>query len=298
MLETVSRKITPRTVQVALGVLWVIDGLLQLQHRMFTAAFASQVIAPAADGQPRFVSGVMHFWMHIFLRQPFVCNALVALTQLGIGVLLIRKSTVKYGLVGSVIWGLFVWYVGEGLGGLTTAQTTLLMGAPGAALLYAVIAFGVRPGESQQSREANRPATWLNYAWVALWLGGALLQLMNGQNSSADLSSMIRGMADGAPGWLAALDVHVANWLHNQGNWVIALLVVLQALIGLLALAPRRVRAAGIAAGIVLSLIFWVIGQSLGGYYTGLATDPNTAPLIILLGLAVLNAKEIKLEIT
>jgi len=26
----------------------------------------------------------------------------------------------------------------------------------------------------------------------------------------------------------------------------------------------------------------------LGGYYTGLATDPNTAPLFILLGIAII----------
>lgn len=38
----------------------------------------------------------------------------------------------------------------------------------------------------------------------------------------------------------------------------------------------------------MLSLAFWVVGQSLGGYFTGLATDPNSGPLFVLLGFAIL----------
>lgn len=298
MLQKFSQGITKRKVQLALGALWFIDGLLQLQHQMFTASFVNNVIAPAADGQPRFVNGGMHFGIHIFLLHPAIFNAFVALIQLGLGVLILWKRTARFGLIASVGWGLFVWYMGEGLGGLMSGQTSLLMGAPGAALLYAVIALGVLPAKSESSEEASRPASWLAYAWLILWLGGAVLQLVNGQNTAADLASMVRGMADGAPGWLAALDLHTANWLQSQSNWLILLLVTVQAAIGFLVLLPRYVRAGAITAGIILSLVFWVVGQSLGSYYTRLATDPNTGPLIILLGLAVLGAREIKLEIT
>jgi len=296
MLEVLSQKITRRTIQIALGVLWCVDGALQLQHRMFTAAFANQVIAPAAEGQPRFISGVMHFFIHILLLQPFVCNAIIALIQLGIGVLLIWKRTVKFGITGSIVWGLFVWYAGEGLGGLAGGQTMLLMGAPGAALLYAIIACGVVP-KSGGGKDTAQPAVWLAYVWAILWLGGALLQLVAGQNTTADVAAMISGMSSGAPGWLAALDRHTANALYEQGNWVIALLVAGQAVIGFFVLVPRRTRAAAIGAGIILSLVFWAIGQSFGAYYSGLATDPNTAPLVILLGLAILGAPQMKLEI-
>jgi hypothetical protein len=56
---------------------------------------------------------------------------------------------------------------------------------------------------------------------------------------------------------------------------------------------PRYGRKIAISVGIILSLVFWVVGQSLGGYYTGLATDPNSAPLFILLGVAILGCSQL-----
>lgn len=280
-----------RKVQIVLGLLWLLDGALQLQPKMFTAHFANDVIAPAAAGQPAFVSSPIHFMLHIFLLQPALFNTLIALTQLGIGALILWKRTVKLGLLGSIFWGLFVWYMGESLGGLFGGGASLLMGAPGAALLYSIISLGIWPTKS----EDDRPAYWLAIVWAVLWLGGAALQVSGGQDTAAGLSAMIAGMASGAPGWLAALDTHVANFVQSQGSWLVVLLIILQALIGLVILTGRHLRAAAVALGIALSLIFWFVGQSLGGYYSGLATDPSTAPLIILLGLAVLSSERLEL---
>ena len=144
-------RITKRTIQIALGVLWLLDGALQLQPQMFTSNFATQVIAPAAQGQPRLVSGVMHFAIRVFLLHPAIFNSFIAITQLGLGVLILWKRSVKLGLILSIGWGLFVWYVGEGLGGLASGHTLLLMGAPGAALIYATVSYthlfgGLRAG--------------------------------------------------------------------------------------------------------------------------------------------------------
>ena len=38
--------------------------------------------------------------------------------------------------------------------------------------------------------------------------------------------------------------------------------------------------------GIQVWVLYWVIGQCMGGFWTGLATDPNAAPLVTLLDLA------------
>lgn len=187
--------------------------------------------------------------------------------------------------------------MGEGFGGLLSAQTTLLMGAPGAALLYAVISLGIMPRGRRADRTPRRPAQWLGLVWVIVWLGGAVLQLVQGQNTAADLSVMIHGMASGAPGWLASLDLHAAAWLLHAGDWFIILLVFVQALIGALALCGQGWRRLAIGAGVLLSVAFWIVGQSLGGYYTGLATDPSTAPLMILLGIAVLGTETTSLAI-
>ncbi|MBV8999617.1 MAG: hypothetical protein JO304_11180 [Solirubrobacterales bacterium] len=38
---------------------------------------------------------------------------------------------------------------------------------------------------------------------------------------------------------------------------------------------------------IILNLGYWVIGQGFGGILTETATDPNTAPLVVLLAIAL-----------
>jgi hypothetical protein len=43
-----------------------------------------------------------------------------------------------------------------------------------------------------------------------------------------------------------------------------------------------------VAAGLVLSIAIWVFGQDLGQLYSGQATDPNSAPLIALMAVALL----------
>jgi hypothetical protein len=301
-------RITRRAVQVTLGLLWLLDGALQLQHQMFTSTFATQVIAPAAIGQPRFVTGIMHFWMHVFLSSPVFFNTMIAVIQLGIGILLICKPTARIGLLCSIVWGLFVWYVGEGMGGILGGQTWLLMGAPGAALLYVILSLAAVPEDEdvKPKTEHRYPAAWLAFVWAFLWIGGAIYQLLPAQNSAASLSGMIASNAAGAPGWLATLDMHTANVVNgfatigSQGNgyWFILLLAILQLGIGIGVFAQKSTREFVLYMGIGLSIIFWVIGQSLAGYWTGLATDPNTAPLIVLMGLAILGQPTIERQLS
>jgi hypothetical protein len=314
-----SKKITGRGIQIALGLLWLLDGALQLQHQMFSSSFANNVISPAAQGQPVVVSGPIHFVVHIILLHPAIFDACFALIQLALGVAILWKRTARYGLIASVVWGLLVWFAAEGLAGIASGHATLLMGAPGAALLYAIIALAVLPHKDSKKKHDTQPAYWLAIVWALLWIGGAIFQLLPGQNSISDFSSMITGNISGAPGWLATIDAHAANFVNGFGTTTtsmagmhmttlqmaqmstkpgsgygfILLLALLQSLIGLAIFMPRYGRKIAISVGIILSLLFWVVGQSLGGYYTGLATDPNSAPLFILLGFAILGCTQL-----
>ena len=306
-----NKKITIRTIQIALGSLWLVDGLLQFQPQMFTNHFVSGVINPAALGQPLFVVGPMHLLSHIFLFHPAIFNTMAALTQVAIGVLILWKRTTKLGLIGSIGWGLFVWSVGEGYGGIFSGHTILLMGAPGAALLYVILAVTMLP---KKVKRIHCPPYWLALVWASLWIGGAIYQLLPGQNSVSDISSMIASNAAHQPGWLASLDFHLGQIINGfgrplasqaglhmsahqmaimqtegtSGYWFILLAALIQLGIGLAVFLPRFYRLFGICLGIIISLIFWVIGQSFGGIFTGLATDPNTAILFILLAIAIL----------
>lgn len=317
-------KITKRKVQIALGVLWLLDAALQFQYQMFTSSFANNVVGPAAQGQPLFVAGPIHFFVHIFLFHPAIFNSLAATTQLGLGVLILWKRTTKIGLIASMGWGLFVWYTGEGFGGIFGLHTIILMGAPGAALLYVILAYAVMPkAKGKHDINAQRPPYWLALVWAILWVGGAIYQLLPGQNTVTDVSSMIAGNGFRQPGWLSSFDVHIGNLINglgakstsmasmhmtasqmaqmqtqpNTGFWFILLIVVIQAGIGLSVFGRHYIRNIGIGLGIVVSLIFWVVGQSFGGIFTGLATDPNSAVLFILLGLAILGSHNLDEEI-
>jgi hypothetical protein len=71
------------------------------------------------------------------------------------------RPTVKAALVGSVAWSLAVRWLGEGLGGLFTGTASPITGAPGAVLLYALIAVlawpasGI-PGRADRTGLASR----------------------------------------------------------------------------------------------------------------------------------------------
>jgi hypothetical protein len=190
--------------------------MLQLQHQMFSSAFADNVIRAAASGQPLLVAGPINFALKIILLHPAIFDAGAAAIQLALGLLILWPRTTKLGLKSSVAWGLVVWYMGEGLGGLLSGHASLWMGAPGAALVYVILALAVMPNKSK------RPAYWLPLVWSAIWIGGAIYQLLPGQNTTGSLSSMINGMTTGAPGWLASLQTHSANWINSKSFSTIA----------------------------------------------------------------------------
>jgi hypothetical protein len=287
--DSASPRITRRRIQVALGLLWILDGLLQFQPAMFTSRFATQVIAPVAAGQPGFVAGPLNEVVRIILHQPAVMDLGFGLIQLALGAGILFPRTAGRALAASVAWALAVWYLGEGLGGLFGGGASLLTGAPGAALLYAVLALAVSPRRDQDPR-AGRPARWVTVAWVAAWLGGAVLQLLPGVDTNASISMALAMNASGAPAWFAAIDNHLCDLVPAYGASVVVDLVVLQAFAGLGVLMGRRARLAAVTVGIGLSLAYWVVGQDMGQFWSGIATDPNSAPLLMLLGVTVLGS--------
>jgi hypothetical protein len=128
-------RITRRHLQIALGLLWLLDGGLQLQPFMLGTGFAKQVIAPAAAGQPRFVATAVQWGASVIAAHPVAWDVPFAVAQLLIGLGLLVPHTARLALAASLPWSLGVWFFGEGLSGLAGGHASLLTGAPGSALL-------------------------------------------------------------------------------------------------------------------------------------------------------------------
>jgi hypothetical protein len=286
--------ITTRSIQIVLGLIWLFDGLLQLQHGMFTSAFATTVLAPAAFGQPVVVAALVHWGVHIILLAPAAWDTLFAAVQLLIGFGLLWPKTVKPAIALSVLWGVGIWIFGEGLGGLASGSASLITGAPGAVLLYVILGLALWPvgasnSKSQGTKKENpqAPAVWLSLAWCVLWIGGAILTLLPAQRSALATTNLTMNQAMAAPTKLMNFDASVNNHILSTGSWFIVVFCLVQALIGIGGLFQKtRPWAAWVGMG--LAFAFWAIGQSFGMLFTGLATDPNSGPLFILMGVALL----------
>lgn len=284
-------RITRRHLQIALGLLWLLDGALQLQPFMLGTGLANQVIAQAAVGQPHFVAAAVHWGAGVIAAHPLAWDVPFAATQLMLGLGLLFQRTARVALAASLPWSLGVWYFGEGLSGLAGGHASLLTGAPGAALLYGVLAVGAWP-----ARDRSQPshALWSRLTWALLWVGGAIFQALPGQNSGAAIANAIRTGDAGGPAWLGRVDASVAGWATRYGTTAVITLVVAEALIGVGAL-HRRTRGLAVTTGFVLALAIWVVGQHLGQLYSGQATDPNTAPIIALLAIAILGGRRARI---
>ena len=195
-------RITRRQLQRSLGVLWLLDGVLQCQPFMFSRQFSRQVLAPAGVGQPTVIATPLHVVTALTAAHPAAANGAFALIQILLGLALLTRRFDRPALVASIGWALSVWFLGEGLGGLATGAT-FLTGAPGAALLYAVIAALAWPAH-KEGRD-DRPSWLALPLWTAFWLGAAILQIVDGNNSSMSLTMTLRGAQSGAPNWISDL---------------------------------------------------------------------------------------------
>jgi hypothetical protein len=294
--------VTQRTIQIALGLFWILDAALQYQPRMWGHEFVSQMITPMAAGQPAPVAWVINTVAHLIRPDPGVWNFLFATLQLAIGVGLLVRRTVKPALVAMFAWALGVWWVGEGLGQLLTAHTSPLSGAPGAVLVYVLIGILVWPTSDRRGGDAGAGAERSGFEtaagargpfgvraslgiWAGLWGLFAVLWLLPANRLPTSIHDTLVGMAAGEPGWYAHFLRSLAGF-HSGGTAWAFIFAAASLVIGLGPLFGRRV-VGFFVAGALLELAFWVSGQALGGTLTGMGTDPNVGLLVGLLALAV-----------
>ena len=273
-----------RTIQSFLGLIWLLDGILQFQSFMYSNGFP-QMLTGMEPGQPhwlssslgwgaRFAGGNLDFW-----------DTLFGLTQVAIGLGLLFRPTVKLALAGSFVWVAIVWWFGEAFGMLFANAANPLTGAPGAVLLYALIGLIVWPNQ--------RPGGLLGtlgtrIAWAVLWVLMGFLWLL-APNSSANATHNAISAAPSGMGWLNSLLSSAAKATAGNGFLIALILAAISILIGV-AVGIDWHAHTFLWLAIYLNILYWVFGQGFGGLATGSATDVNAGPLFVLLACAVYTA--------
>jgi hypothetical protein len=281
-----------RKLQLALGVLWLLDGILQFQPFMFTKGFP-QMLAGTAQGNPGVVASPIT-WSSSFIDHHLVAvNAVFATVQLALGLGIAARPTVKLALGASVAWALGVWWFGEGLGAVLSESASPLNGAPGAVIIYALLAVLLWPADRDPGapfvagRALGRHVAQV--LWLVLWASLAFLAVEPASlavepasRAPRGMSGMIAGMASGQPGWLAWIDHHAASALRGQGLLAAIALAVALGIVAVGTYLPVHAARGTIVLAIVLAALIW-LAEGMGGIFTGSGTDPNSGPLLALL---------------
>ena len=279
-----------RALQLALAGLWLLDAVLQYQSFMFTRAFGAMLGASGA-GNPWFIARPISWDAALVEQHSVLLNAIFATIQLLLAFGIAWRPAVRAALAASVAWSLAVWWLGEGLGGVLSGATNPVNDAPGAVILYALLAVLLWPADRNPATPAFPAARAVGARlaralWSVLWLSLAYFALLPANRSPQALPNLIAGMASGEPGWLAAIDRNAAALLSRQGLVASVVLAAVLALIAVAVYLPVPVTRVILVLAVVVAAVIWVVGQGFGEIFTGTGTDPNTGPLLALLALA------------
>jgi len=268
-----------------LGSLWVLDGLLQAQPAM-PAGFPGGILAPVAVGQPGWLHAMLDWEVRLWQVHPVHLAAATVLIQVGIGLAILTGGDTRLGRVGlwsSIVWGILVWLLGEAVGGLLGPGASLLSGSPGSVLAYvAAAALLLAPVELWQRGRACRI---IEVGVGTTFLIGALLQTLPSEGfwTPAGLRALFAPMAVvPQPGFLGGPIAALARLVATDPLlWNSLFIFAMLGLgVGLCLIGGNRWLT---MAALVWTAFAWWFGQDFGMFGTGVATDPNLAPLMAVL---------------
>ncbi|HWF42145.1 MAG TPA: SCO family protein [Acidothermaceae bacterium] len=282
--------------RLSFGVLWIFDGLLQLQQAM-PVGLPTDVVQPAAASSPSWVQHLVNDGTLIWSRHPISAAASTVWIQVGIGVLLlVARSGRLSRLAGavSVGWGLVVWVFGEAFGGLFGSGLSWLFGAPGAVLFYVVAgALIALPERAWMGQRLGRGLLgvlgvfFIAMAVLQAWPGRGFWQGQSNPHASPGaLTSMVQTMSKTPQPHALSSVVSSFGSFDAQHGWAVNLFIVVAlAVLGIALLSGRdQVIFVSLVCSSVLCIAVWVFVQDLG-FLGGLGTDPNSMiPTVLLIG--------------
>jgi len=269
----------------AIGIIWIVDGLLQAQPAM-PGGFAKQIVAANAIGQPHWLANLLNWEIYFWQAHPLDLAVGTVFIQVGLGVAILAGGDTVIGkaaLWASIAWGLFVWVGGEAMGGILISRATEMMGAPGAVLVYVAAAcLLLAPIRIWETGHVYRG---IRMGVGGLLLFGAILQAIpwEGFWTGSGLSAMFRAMASvPQPGVFSGPVLAVAHFAQSDPVLLNSLFIGVMAVLGAGLLSGRSPRPWTMATLVWLAISWW-IGQDFGALGSRTATDPNLSPLVAVM---------------
>ncbi len=270
--------------QKVLGMFWILDGLLQAQPSM-PRGFIPMVVEPAMSSQPQWLEKIGNLGINMWTLHTVSTDAITVVVQILIGLMLVTGNDGKIAKIGlnlSIIWGLIVWTIAEGMGSIFIVGASILTGSPGAVLFYILAAVILLRIDKSKFNDGTAGKLLWNIVG-AIFVFGAILQLLpvEGFFKKGGLSQIFQNAAaNSQPGALRS----PINWIVTISSSHFVLLNIVIALlfsvIGIGILSNRYRRFWLYVTAIVLFFVWW-FGMDFG-ILGGVGTDLNSAPLIFL----------------
>ncbi|WDL97494.1 hypothetical protein [Alicyclobacillus sp. ALC3] len=282
--------------RIGLGVMWVVDAILQLQPGMFQTAFYGNLpnsvmpslLQQVSESTVSWAVPAIKFTQFMYGQSPVLVNLLVVAIQLTLacGLLLpVAPSLQRLAAFGSVLWGVTVWVFGEGLGGtFSLGHMTFYGGFPGSALLYAVAgAFLLMRQPDWAQGRSSRRLVWTLTVYLAACTILQLVPFNHQWNRDTLMGIFANSGFQPQPAVLSDPVMAFSLWIAARpvsANLLLSLLLAAATItMALWPKAPQALRAA-----LYVWLFFsWWFGMNFGYIFSGLSTDPNTAPILALL---------------
>jgi hypothetical protein len=276
-----------RTMLWGVALLWLLDAALQAQPRMFTIDFISNIMKPSIAIAPSFIGSIANWSLGFVTPHIALFNWLFMITQFVIAFALLgglvrhNHRLIKAGLLLSIAWGMVVWVAGEGTSGVFTGNGTMFTGAPGSVFLYMSVAvFYLLPDKWWQL--GDRFCLPRDFLAIVFLYGGFAQVVTPGFWGSRGIAVLIEGQASMAPSWMINTMTPLVTLTQQYpvvSNAVLA--ASMFALAGLLY--GRNPKTLGFLLLVPVLGAIWYWGQAFGGIFSGMGTDPNTIPPLLIL---------------
>jgi nitrite reductase (NO-forming) len=117
------------------GIVWILDGYFKFAFN--TPNSLSQIVTYAGYGQPAWMQGWFTFWAGIISWSPPLSQALIGVTEILLGLLLVFGLLRKAVYLVGILFSLSIWSIAQSFGGPLAAGKVEV----GSGLVYALVFF-------------------------------------------------------------------------------------------------------------------------------------------------------------